>query len=62
MSSCRPRRPAPAGRRPGPWSVPGRPGDGPACTRVWRDTATELSLDTYHASSLSLPFYDNRPG
>jgi GNAT superfamily N-acetyltransferase len=24
--------------------------------------ATELSLDTYHASPLSIPFYDNRPG
>jgi GNAT superfamily N-acetyltransferase len=24
--------------------------------------ASELSLDTYHASSLSIPFYDNRPG
>ena len=41
---------------------PGRPGDGPGCARVWCDTATELSLDTYHASLLSLPFYDNRPG
>jgi hypothetical protein len=24
--------------------------------------AAELSLDTYHASPLSIPFYDNRPG
>jgi GNAT superfamily N-acetyltransferase len=24
--------------------------------------ATELSLDTYHASPLSIPFYDSRPG